>query len=157
MTITLIAAVARNGVIGRDGGIPWRLPGEQRRFKEATVGHVLVMGRGTFESIGRALPGRTTVVVTRDAAWPAPDGVLVAGDVESALQQAADIDEEVYVAGGAAVYAAALPRADRLLMTWVDDKPEGDVWFPSVTWSDWTVVHEEPADGYTVVDYRRTA
>lgn len=159
MTITLIAAVARNGVIGRGDEIPWRVPGEQRTFKQATVGHVLVMGRRTYESIGRPLPDRTTVVVTRDPHWqPAgglPDSVRVAGSVEAAITTAAGIDEEVYVAGGAEVYRDALPLADRLRITRVDVEADGDVFFPDVDWSQWRVEGEEPHDGFRVVDYQR--
>ena len=127
MTVTLVAAAARNGVIGADGGIPWHLPGEPRRFKELTLGHVLVMGRLTYESIGHPLPGRTTVVVTRTAGWSAgDDAVLVAPGVPEAIALAATVDEEVFVVGGSRVYEEALALADRLELTWVDAEPEGD-------------------------------
>lgn len=154
MTVTLVAAVARNGVIGADGGIPWHLPGEQRRFKELTVGHVLVMGRKTFESIGRPLPERTTVVVTRQPSWT-HDGVLTAAGVPEAIALAETIDEAVFVVGGAGVYAEALPLADRLELTHVDAEPEGDVWFPEVDWSEWRETAREPREGWTAVTYER--
>ena len=159
MTITLVAAVARNGVIGADGDIPWTLPGEQARFKQTTMGHVLVMGRATYESIGRPLPGRTTIVVTRQVGWqPAgglPDGLLVAGSVDAALTWAREIDEQVFVAGGAQVYAEALQRADVLLMTWVDAEPEGDTFFPAVDWDAWREVSREDKDGWSLAAYER--
>jgi dihydrofolate reductase len=156
VTVTLVAAIARNGVIGADGGIPWHLPDDQRRFKELTVGHVLVMGRVTYESIGRPLPGRTTVVVTRSAGWGAgDDGVLVASSVAEALAFAATVDDEVFVVGGTRVYDEALPFADRLELTWVDAEPEGDAWFPAVDWAAWREVAREEHDGWSAVSYER--
>lgn len=153
-TITIVVAVAANGVIGREGGMPWRLPGEQARVKKLTMGHVLVMGRRTFESIGRPLPGRTTVVVTRQPDWRA-EGALVAGSVDAALEIAARHDREVFVFGGAEVYAAAIPRADRMVVTWVDQEPSGDTTFPEVDWDQWREVGREAGEGYSVVDYER--
>jgi dihydrofolate reductase len=153
-TVTLIAAVAANGVIGRDGDIPWRLPGEQKLFKARTVGHVLVMGRRTYESIGRPLPGRTTIVVTRQPGWHA-EGVLVATGVPEALARAAEVDDEVYVAGGQEVYREALPVADRMVITRVEARPDGDTVFPPVDWAGWSEVDREPHDGFEVVTYQR--
>lgn len=156
MTVTIVAAVARNGVIGAGGDIPWHLPGEQRRLKETTMGHVLVMGRRTYDSIGRPLPGRTTVVVTRQPGWTVDSPqVRVVGDVEEALRTAREIDEQVFVLGGAQVYAATLPHADRLLLTEVDLEPVGDTYFPAVDWSQWTEASREQHDGWVLVDYRR--
>jgi dihydrofolate reductase len=153
-TVTLLAAVARNGVIGVDGGLPWRLPGDLPRVKALTTGHVLVMGRKTFDSIGRALPGRSTVVVTRQPGWSAED-VHVAASVSQALEVAASIDDHVYVFGGAEVYAQTLDRADRLEMTEVHAEPEGDTFFPAVDWSEWTEVAREHNDGFDFVTYER--
>lgn len=155
MRVTLVAAVGRNGVIGRDGGLPWERTGDLASFKRLTLGHVLVMGRRTYESIGRPLPGRTTVVLTRQEDWPAPDGVLVAADLDAGLATAADVDPEVFVVGGAQVYAAALPRADRLVLTQVDQAPEGDVFFPDVDWSEWSETAREPHGGYAIITYER--
>ncbi|MGH3096233.1 MAG: dihydrofolate reductase [Streptosporangiales bacterium] len=157
MSVTLVAAVAGNGVIGADGGIPWRVPGEQTTFKRLTMGHVLVMGRRTYESIGRPLPGRTTVVVTRSPEWSGAPGVLVCAGVDEALRKAATIDPEVYVAGGAQVYREALPYADRLALTRIDAEPEGDTYFPDVDWDQWREVSREPHDGFTVVTYERAS
>jgi dihydrofolate reductase len=154
MTVTLIAAVARNGVIGADGGIPWHLPEDFAHFKATTLGHTLVMGRATYESIGRPLPGRTTIVVTRDPAWSA-DGVLVAHSLEEALAIAGD--DEVFVAGGASVYEAALPHADAQLLSEVDVEPDGDTFYPPVDTDVWAEVSREPREGFTVVRWERLA
>jgi thymidylate synthase len=155
MPVTVVAAVARNGVIGRDGDLPWHLPEDLRRFKSLTMGHVLVMGRKTFESIGRPLPGRITIVVTRQAGWPAPEGVLVAGDLEAALQQAAALDDDVFVVGGAEVYRQALGEADVLELTEVDAEPDGDVCFPAVDWSGWVETSRIVGEGFDFVTYER--
>jgi dihydrofolate reductase len=154
MTITLVAAVAANGVIGRDGGLPWPPTGDLALFKRLTMGHVLVMGRRTYDSIGRPLPGRTTVVVTRQQDWVI-DGVLTAGDIGTALAVAGEIDETVFVIGGAEVYEAALPYADRMVLTHVDQEPAGDRTFPDVDWSAWREVGRDPHDGFAVVTYVR--
>ena len=154
MPVTLLAAVARNGVIGVDGGLPWHLPDELALFKELTLGHVLVMGRRTFESVGRPLPGRTTVVVTRRPDWEA-EGVLRAGNVDEALALAREVDDEVFVVGGAQVYAAALPAADRLALTFVDANPDGDTRFPEIDWSQWREVGRRDGQGWTHVTFER--
>lgn len=151
MTVVLIAAVARNGVIGHAGDIPWRVPGEQQFFKATTLGHTLVMGRATYDSIGRPLPGRTTVVLTRDPAWRA-DGVTTAASLEEALARA---EGEVYVAGGAAVYAAALPFADVQLLSEIDLEPEGDTYYPAFDRDVWREVGRTPHEGFDVVRWER--
>ncbi len=154
-----MAAVARNGVIGRDGALPWHLPEDMRRFRATTMGQALVMGRRTYESIGRPLPGRTTVVVTRQRPWPPdgelPDGVLVAGSVPEALAQAAATGRDVFVQGGSRIYAEALPVADILDITWVDATPDGDARFPEVDWSQWQQVFREEFAGGVWSTYRR--
>jgi len=156
MTITLLAAVGRNGVIGRDNDLPWRLPEDLQHFKRVTMGHALVMGRRTYDSIGRPLPGRRTVVVTRQAGWAA-DGVTVAHSLPEALQAAVrDGDTEVFVVGGGEIYAQALPLAVRLLLTEVDQAPEGDAWFPEIDPSDWVETAREQRDGFAFVTYQRT-
>ena len=156
-----IAAVARNGVIGADGDIPWRIPADWRRFKELTTGHTLVMGRKTYDSIGRPLPGRTTVVVTRDRMWRG-DGVLTAPTVAWALDTAAERGAEiVWVAGGGEVYDALWDRLDRLELTEVDLEPTGSVRLPDVDPAVWRETAREEhaaADGrpaYAFVSYAR--
>jgi dihydrofolate reductase len=147
----VVAAVADNGVIGAAGGIPWRIPEDFAHFKRVTLGHTLVMGRATYDSIGRALPGRATIVLTRDPSWSAPD-VSVARSLEEALALA---DGEVMVAGGAAVYAATLPIADALVLTEVRLSPEGDTFFPDWDRSAWVEVRREPGPGCAWVWWER--
>ena len=154
-----MAAVARNGVIGDGPHIPWRLPGEQRLFKELTMGHTLLMGRTTYESIGRPLPGRTTIVLTRSPSWspgPAGDGVLVAHSIDEALTLADDLPGAVMVAGGGEVYAAALPYADELVLSEVDLEPPGDAFFPPYDAAAWSEASREPNEGYERVFLVRT-
>lgn len=140
--LTLVAAVADNGVIGDAGDIPWRIPADFAHFKALTLGHVLVMGRATYDSIGRPLPGRTTIVLTRDPHWQAP-GVLVAGNLDAALELAADVPGDVFVAGGAAVYAAALERADAQVLTEVHLSPAGDTHYPAFDRARWVETRRE--------------
>jgi dihydrofolate reductase len=157
--VVLVAAVARNGVIGDGPDIPWRLPGEQRLFKELTVGHVLLMGRATYDSIGRPLPGRTTIVLTRDPAWSA-DGVLVAHSLDEALAVADGLGVDagdVMVAGGAQVYAAALAVADEQVISEVDLEPPGDVHYPAYDRGDWLESARQAHDGYERVFLVRAA
>ena len=145
--VVLVAAVADNGVIGADGAIPWHLPEDFAHFKTTTMGHVLLMGRATYESIGRPLPGRTTIVLTRDAAWQA-DGVQVAASLEEALVQARELDGDVMVVGGSAVYAAALPLADAQVLTEVHRSPPGDTRYPDFDRAAWREERREAFDGY---------
>lgn len=157
-TVTIVVAIGRNGVIGADGDLPWPPTGDLKQFKALTVGHPLVMGRTTFESIGRPLPGRTSIVLTRDPSWHA-DGVEVAHDLAAALATAAALDDEVFLIGGAQVYAAAIEAGvvDRMVVTHVDLSPEGDAWFPPVDWDAWRETAREAFDGYDVVTYDRAA
>jgi len=152
--VALVAAVAENGVIGNGKEIPWRVPGEQKHFKAFTLGHVLLMGRATYDSIGRPLPGRTTVVLTRDPEWSA-DGVLAVHDVAEALRLADGLEGDLMVAGGAQVYAALLPVADEQVLSEVPLVAEGDVRYPEVDREAWEVAEREPRDGYTLVTWRR--
>jgi dihydrofolate reductase len=154
--IVMVAAVARNGVIGNGPDIPWRIPGEQAEFKKLTMGHTLVMGRTTYESIGRPLPGRTTIVLTRDPAWSA-DGVLVATSLDDALALAATLPGDVMVVGGAQVYAAALPVATEQVISEVPLSPEGDVFYPAYDVDAWLEASREVFDGYERVRLVRAA
>ncbi len=150
--IVLVAAVARNGVIGAGGGLPWRLPADLRHAKELTMGHPLVMGRATYESIGRPLPGRTNVVLTRDPHWHR-DGVVVARSLADAVARFAP--GPVMIFGGGAVYADAMPYADRLEITHVDAEPAGDTRFPPIDPAVWTEHAREDHDGFAFVTYLR--
>jgi dihydrofolate reductase len=160
MTVTLVVAMGANGVIGVDGGIPWHLPADLAHFKQLTIGHPIVMGRRTYDSIGRPLPGRTTIVVTRQPDWSA-EGVQVAGSLDDALGLAEVLDDEVYVVGGAQIYAEALAAGciDGMSITRVDVAPEGDTRFPDVYWDDWAETsrddHPESAPPFTIVTYQR--
>ena len=135
MAITIIAAIARNGVIGRDNRLIWHIPRDLRRFKRLTMGHALIMGRKTFDSIGRPLPGRRNIVITRQSNF-APDGVEVVHSLEQALALVGDAP--AFVIGGGEIYRQALPRAERLELTLVDADFEGDVRFPEIDWREWT-------------------
>lgn len=150
--ISIIAAVAENGVIGREGGMPWHLPADLRYFKQTTMGHCLVMGRRTFESFGKPLPGRVTIVLTGS-----PEKVLqhenvrTAGSLEEAFALVPTTEmrqHEVFIAGGAGVYAAALPLAHRLYLTRIHATLGGDTFFPKHDPVEWKLVETEhhPAD-----------
>lgn len=157
--ITLIAAVARNGVIGRDNALPWHLPADLAHFKRATLGKPMIMGRRTWESLPGLLPHRSHIVVTHDRAYRA-EGALVAHSLDEAIALAGGA--EVTVIGGAQLYAQALPLADRLLLTRVDVEAEGDVRFPVLDPREWRELDREDhaADArnphpYSFVTYAR--
>lgn len=158
MTVTIVVAIGANGVIGAGGGMPWPRTGDQVQFKALTMGHPIVMGRATYDSIGRPLPGRTTIVVTRQPAWSA-EGVLVAGGIGEAIAMAKDLDDEVFVIGGAQVYAEALADGlvDQMAVTRVDIAPHGDTYFPDLDWDDWIEIsredHSDSDPGYAIVNY----
>lgn len=164
--LTIVAALADNGVIGLNQAMPWDLPGDRRHFRERTWGKPMLMGRKTFESIGRALPGRETIVLTRDETFAVP-GVLVAHDLEGALVLAHDRArimgaKTIILVGGGELFAALLPRVERLELTLVEGHPKGDTFFPPIDWSQW---EEEKRSGplqgpndtisYQFVDYHR--
>nr|AIA14480.1 Dihydrofolate reductase [uncultured bacterium] len=150
--ISLVVAHSRNRVIGREGQLPWRLSGDLKRFKQLTMGHHLLMGRKTLESIGRILPGRTSLVLTRQPEYVPPAGCEAAirvPDFATAVKLAADAgDEEVFVIGGGEVYRLALPFADRIHLTLVEAQIEGDTTFPALDAREWMLNSEErhPAD-----------
>lgn len=144
--VTLVVAMDLQGVIGRAGGLPWRLPDDLRRFKALTLGKTVIMGRKTYQSIGRPLPQRRNIVVTRDAQFAAP-GIEVATSLESALQRCRQ-EPEVMVIGGAEIYRAALPLANRIELTRVEARVAGDVQFPALDPAEWreTARQFHPAD-----------
>lgn len=176
MDLIAIAAVARNNAIGRSGDIPWNIPEDWRRFKRVTMGANLIMGRVTFEAIGDPLPGRTSIVITRN---PPPSSESPASPVElpasvaqpvetpdpetrvlwvSSLDEAlaaADPTRPIYVAGGAEIYRLAWDRLTALDITEVDQAPEADSFFPQITEREWVEVSRDPRDGYAFVQYRR--
>jgi len=141
MKLALIAAYAQNRVVGRDNKLPWHLPEDLQYFKRCTTGKAIIMGRKTFESIGRPLPNRTNIVISRNAEFQ-PEGVKVVNSLEQAIELAEAVNEingveEVMVIGGAAIYELALPLADRLYLTHVHADVNGDAYFPEVDFSDW--------------------
>ncbi len=154
MIVSLIVAMGRNRVIGANGAIPWRLPSELQLFKRVTMGHHIIMGRKTWESIGRLLPGRTTVIVTRQKDYAVADAVM-ADSLEAALA-ACNNDSEVFVVGGGELYRLALPLARRIYLTTVDAEPAGDTLMPELNPADWREVSSESfsADKKHVHAYR---
>jgi dihydrofolate reductase len=165
--LVLVAAVAENGVIGRNGDLPWRLPGDLRHFKAVTLGKPVIMGRRTFDSIGRKpLPGRPNIVLTRDPEFRAA-GVTVAADLDAAIrlaeQEAARLEvDEIAIIGGSALYAETLPRALRLYLTEVHAAPEGDTRFPEIDRTQWREIardgpHQDPGEAcaYSFVTLER--
>lgn len=133
--VSLIVAMGKNRVIGANGAIPWRLPNELQLFKRVTMGHHIIMGRKTWESIGRLLPGRTTVIVTRQRGY-AVAGAVVTGSLDAALAACGD-DSEVFVIGGGELYQLALPLAQRIYLTTVDVEPAGDTLMPEFNSALW--------------------
>ena len=154
--VVLVAARATNGVIGRDGGIPWRIPADFAHFKRVTVGHPLVLGRTTFEGIGAPLPDRQSIVVTRDSSW-AHEGVLVARSVEEAIELGAGLDDLVNIGGGAQVYEEAMAAATHQILTEVHLTPDGDAHYPEFDTTLWTETKRESRDGFDWVWWERAA
>ena len=152
--VVLVAAVARNGVIGDGPNIPWRVPGEQVAFKNLTMGHILVMGRTTYESIGRPLPGRETIVLTRQRDWSA-DGVHVAHSLLEAFARAALLPGEIVVAGGASVYAEALPLATEQVISEIPLEVPGDARYPDFDRRQWVETRRDVLEGYERAWWRR--
>lgn len=153
MRVSIIAAVAENGVIGRDGGLPWRLPEDMKRFKALTMGKPIIMGRKTFESIGKALPGRPNIVITRARTFAA-EGIHAAHGFKEALNTASALageEGEIMVIGGAEIYKQALAFASRLYLTEVHQAAEGDVRFPEFERRRWRETSREKHSGYDFV------
>ena len=151
--LSLIVAMSENRVIGRGGQLPWHLSADLRRFKRLTVGHCLLMGRKTYESIGRLLPGRRTIVITRQADFVVPGG-CVARDLPEAIGLAGS-DSQAFVVGGSQIYQQALPMVDTLRVTRVHAQVEGDVLFPEVCWEQWQLIEQQrfTADSQNDYDY----
>ncbi len=154
--ITLIAAVAQNGCIGKNGALPWRIPEHMKHFKELTIGHVVVMGRKTWESIPkkfRPLPNRTNIVVTRQTDYIVPDGVETYPSIDDAC--AAHATATIFIIGGSEIYKQTIDKADRLEITEVAQHVDGDVFFPTIDPKIWKETKREPHDGFTFVTYGR--
>lgn len=161
MSLSVIVAIANNGVIGVDNALPWHLPEDLKRFKSLTMGHHIIMGRKTYESLGRLLPGRTTVIVSRNPSYQAPPGALVANSLSQAVAICAG-DAEPFMIGGAQLYQEALLLADKLYVTWIEREYQGDAHFPALDLSQWQETFRQAGNGadglpYAFVDYVRSA
>lgn len=149
---SVISAMARNRVIGINNTLPWRLPEDLQHFKRLTLGHHLVMGRKTFESLGRPLPGRTSVVISRDTDYVLPEGCLLANSLETGLALCGG-DPEVFCIGGAQLYAQALALADRLYLTEIAAEFAGDAWFPAFDAQAWQELERQPQVSSTGLEF----
>jgi len=160
MLVSIIAAMDRNRLIGNNNQLPWHLPADLVHFKRVTMGKPIIMGRKTYESIGRPLPGRTNIVLTRSSDFSA-EGVLTANTLEQALNHVS-AEDEVMIIGGSTIYELTLPEADRLYLTYVEDSFEGDAWFPDFDLEQWSIVaseehsaDEKNSSAYRFVTYAR--
>ena len=156
MKIILIAAMAQNRVIGKGNAIPWHIPGEQQRFKAITMGHTLIMGRKTFESIGRALPGRNTIIISRNPEYRAA-GCLVANSLNAAIALC-PTKETIFIAGGGEIYREALPLAESIYLTVLDREVAGDILFPEFDPKQFRTISTERVEGtepYTFTVFSR--
>lgn len=160
--VRLVVAVGADGTIGSGGGLPWRLPADLAHFKQVTWGHPIIMGRKTFESIGRPLPGRSNIVISSQGQWRS-DGVTVAANLAESMRAAEAIGSEAYIIGGAQIYAQALEqdRCDELIISHVHAAPGGDTVFAHVDWNQWRethrVRHPDSSPPFDIVTYRRVA
>lgn len=155
MPFSLIAAVAKNNCIGKNNKIPWNVPEDFQYFKKTTLGKTCLMGQKTFESIlgylGKPLPGRQTVVITLDARFKPPEGVRVFYSLDEAWEILQN--EDVFICGGASIYKQTLDRVDTLYITWIDQEPDGDVFFPTINPAIWRETWREDHDGFSFVTY----
>lgn len=160
MKLAIIVAAARNGVIGCNNQLPWHLPQDLKYFKAVTFGKPVIMGRKTYESIGRPLPGRTNIVITRDSQWGAAEGVIVVNSIEKALAAAEKVLEftsltvdEAIVIGGAEIYRATLGLADKVYLTRIGRDFEGDTWFPALADGMWCLDSVVAGDSLSELPY----
>lgn len=157
--VVMVAAYARNRVIGNDGEIPWRIREDFAHFKRVTLGHTLVMGRATWDSIGRPLPGRTTIVVTRNESWQVPgeyaDRVQVVHSLPGAIELAASLPGDVVIAGGTQIYEQAMPLATHQVLTEIDLEPAGDAHYPEFSSEEWVEADRVPGPGLDWVWWER--
>lgn len=164
MIVSIIVAKAKNNVIGKDNQLIWHLSADLKHFKHHTTGHYIIMGRKTYESMGKPLPNRTSVVITRNPDYTIPDGHYVVYSLKDALDLAAkNQQDKVYIIGGGEIYNQALPLTDELLVTEVDCCPEGDTFFPELDEKEWEKVEEETHSkdeknqfNYTFITYKRS-
>ncbi|MEJ2286703.1 MAG: dihydrofolate reductase [Desulfobacterales bacterium] len=152
MRISAIVAMASNRVIGSRGGIPWKIPGEQKMFKAITLGHTVIMGRITHESIGRPLPGRTNVIITRQSDYRA-DGCIVVHDLASAFQACPPEENEAFICGGGQLYQEAMSATDRIYLTVLPREVKGDTYFPEISEAEFKLIKSEHIDGVEPYDF----
>jgi dihydrofolate reductase len=153
--IALVVAAARNGVIGRGGAMPWHMPGDLKTFRRLTMGRPIIMGRKTFQSIGRALDGRTNIVISRDASFAA-ENVLVSASFDAALEaasRATGAENGIMVIGGGEIYRVALPHAEIVYLTEISAELDGDTWFPPLDPQEWRETHRAPISADPRDDY----
>jgi dihydrofolate reductase len=161
MKITFVVAVAKNRVIGSHNSLPFYIPEDLKHFKRVTEGHTILMGKNTFDSImnriGKPLPNRTNVVITRQMDYKAPEGVIVFHDLDTALSELEKTTEELMVGGGSQIYKQLLDmgRVDKMIITHVDYEVDGDVLFPEVDYSKWNIISEEPREDFRWVVYEK--
>jgi len=153
--LAMIAAVAKNKVIGNKGQLPWRVPEDLKFFKTMTTGHAIIMGKKTYDSTGKPLPNRRNIVVTRSAIKI--EGAEVCGSIDEAIARARETDAEPFVIGGAEIYRAAMAQATKLYITEIDQTPEGDTHFPDIDPADWRETERRPAEtpGVVFVTFER--
>lgn len=153
--ISIIAAVAKNNAIGVKNDLPWHIPEDLRRFKELTTGKTVLMGANTYNSIvkrlGQPLPNRKNIVVSNDPQFNVPKGVLLYNSLDEAIEK--NKNEDLFIIGGASIYNQTLDKADKLYITWIDQEPEGDVFFPKIDQNKWRLVGEEEHAGFTFAIY----
>ncbi|WP_114751246.1 dihydrofolate reductase [Pleomorphovibrio marinus] len=144
MKISIVVAKGENGVIGKENGLPWHLPSDLRHFKKTTSGHHVIMGRKTYESLGKPLPGRTHIVVTRDSSYQMPKSHYVVNTLEEAFNIGKSLGlDKIFVLGGAEIYKISLPHSDEMVITEVKASPDGDTFFPEVDFNKWEEVSRE--------------
>jgi dihydrofolate reductase len=157
MLISLIAAMASNRVIGQKGDIPWKIPGEQKMFKEITMGHTVIMGRKTYESLGHSLPGRTNIVITRQTDYQA-SGCIIAHDLDGALASCSAEEDEVFICGGGQLYHLSLFMADKIYLTVLPREIAGDTYFPEISEDEFEITKSQRIEGaepYSFYIYER--
>ncbi|MDR4888608.1 dihydrofolate reductase [Fredinandcohnia sp. QZ13] len=140
--ISLLLAMDKNQLIGKDNDLPWRLPADLAYFKRVTMGHPIIMGRKTYDSIGRPLPGRENIIVTRDTSYKA-EGCKVIHSIDEIVKMSEETEQELFVIGGAEIFKEILPYSDRLYITEIDEEFEGDTYFPAFDKAEWQVISKE--------------
>ncbi len=151
--ISIIAAITKNRVLGKDNKLLWNISEDLKNFRKITSGNTVIMGRKTFESIGKPLPNRNNIVISRDL--PQREGIIVCRDLNEAINQAKLLGKELFIIGGASIYAQALPLADKLYLSHIKKEYEGDVYFPEIKYEKWQIEQTQEFPEFTFTIYRR--